>query len=143
MADILHDFPIHATAKQVFEAVSTPEGLDSWWTIRSSGTPALGAEYHLFFGPQFDWRAVVSRCTPGVEFEFLMTRSMPDWQGTRVGFLLKEENGITQVRFHHIGWPESGDHFRTSSFCWAMYLRLLKRFVENGEVVPYERRLEV
>jgi hypothetical protein len=34
-------------------------------------------------------------------------------------------------------------HYRTSSFCWAMYLRLLKRYVEHGEVVPYEKRLDV
>ena len=33
-------------------------------------------------------------------------------------------------------------HYRTSAFCWAMYLRLLKKYVETGEVVPYERRLE-
>ena len=30
----------------------------------------------------------------------------------------------------------------TSTFCWAMYLRLLKRFVEAGEVVPYAERLD-
>jgi hypothetical protein len=30
-----------------------------------------------------------------------------------------------------------------SSYCWAMYLRLLRRNVEAGEVVPYAQRLDV
>lgn len=143
MAEVLHDFPINAKAPKVFEAVSTPEGLDSWWTLKCAGEPTLAVEYSLYFGPEFDWRAVVTRYTSNVEFELRMTKSMPDWQGTRVGFFLKEENAITHVCFHHLGWPAASDHFRTSSFCWAMYLRLLKRYVECGEIVPYERRLDV
>jgi hypothetical protein len=60
-----------------------------------------------------------------------------------VGFLLQEKDGLTQVSFHHTGWPENNEHYRISCYCWAMYLRLLKRYVEYGEVVPYEDRLEV
>ena len=53
-----------------------------------------------------------------------------------------EKDGVTQVRFHHVGWPEPSEHYRISCFCWAMYLRLLKRYVEKGERVPYEARLD-
>src|SRR5712691_9776782 len=60
MADIFHNFPIKATLQQGFRAVSTPTGLDSWCTKRSSGEPTLGADYDLWFGPDYDWRAVVS-----------------------------------------------------------------------------------
>jgi hypothetical protein len=45
------------------------------------------------------------------------------------------------VRFAHRGWPDESDHYRTSSFCWAMYLRLLSRALEFGEFVPYDDRL--
>jgi uncharacterized protein YndB with AHSA1/START domain len=44
MADIVHDFPIRATPKRVFDAVSTPVGLDAWWTLRSTGEPSEGTE---------------------------------------------------------------------------------------------------
>ncbi len=55
-----------------------------------------------------------------------------------------EQRGeVTQVRFEHTGWPVANDHYRISNYCWAMYLRLLKRYVEAGEVVPYEKRLSV
>jgi hypothetical protein len=39
--------------------------------------------------------------------------------------------------------PEPNHHFRTSSYCWAMYLRLLKQNLEAGLFVVYEKRLDV
>jgi uncharacterized protein YndB with AHSA1/START domain len=143
MPDILHDFPIGAPIERVFEAVSTPEGLDRWWTMHSSGIPQLGAQYELGFGPDYQWRAVVSKHAPPVELEYQIVRADGDWLGTRVRFVLRVDGGATQVRFSHTGWPDAGDHYRTSCYCWAMYLRILRRFLENGEAVPYERRLEV
>lgn len=140
MADIFHDFPVNAPSGNVFRAVSTSVGLASWWTKRTSGEPMLGSEYELWFGPEYDWRAVVSKCVQDTEFELEMKKSDEDWQGTRVGFVMNEKNGVTQVRFCHAGWPEANDHYRGSSFCWALYLRLLKRYVEHGDVVPYEDR---
>jgi hypothetical protein len=107
-----------------------------------TGKPVEGAEYELWFGPAYDWRAVVSRCVPDREFELEMIKAQEDWQGTRVGFFLDEHEGVTQVRFHHSGWPESNEHYRVSCYCWAAYLRLLRRYVEHGEVVPYEDRLD-
>lgn len=143
MIDIFHDFPINAPAKTVFDSVARPQGLNAWWTLESSGKPAMGAEYKLYFGPEYDWRAAVSACVPHTEFELRMTTAVPDWQNTRVGFQLEEADGVTQVRFHHTGWPESNKHYRISCYCWAMYLRILKRHIEHGESVPYATRLDV
>jgi uncharacterized protein YndB with AHSA1/START domain len=142
MADVLHHLPIKATPRQVFEAVATPDGLDAWWTKSSSGRPEEGAEYDLGFGPDYDWRARVTRCIPDKEFEFELTSAEDDWLGTRVGFVLDGTGDVTQVRFHHSGWPEANEHYHVSCYCWAMYLRLLRRYVEHGEVVPYEDRLD-
>ena len=143
MPDFVHDFPINAPAAKVFTAFSAPEGLDEWWTKSSEGTPKEGESYHLYFGPGYDWRASVTHCTPGSEFELQMTDAHPDWMHSKVGVALSEKDGVTNVRFHHTGWPEANEHYRISCYCWAMYLRILKRFVENGERVGYDRRLEV
>jgi hypothetical protein len=45
--------------------------------------------------------------------------------------------------YDHRGWPDANDHYRTSCHCWAMYLRILRRHLEHGESVPYEKRLDV
>ena len=142
MPDILHDFPIAAPVSRVFEAVSTPAGLDRWWTLTSAGDPRPDGTFQLGFGPDHAWRARVSRCETDRCFELVLTDASPDWVGTRVSFDLQPAaSGGTQVRFAHRGWPNESEHYRISSFCWAMYLRLLGRSVEIGEVVPYDDRL--
>jgi uncharacterized protein YndB with AHSA1/START domain len=143
MADIFQDFPIKAPASRVFEAVSSPQGLDSWWTRESSGEPHLGSQYRLGFGPKYDWRGRVTQCDKNSAFELQITQAGPDWNGTRVGFHLEESGGTTNVRFHHTGWPSQNEHWRISCYCWAMYLRVLRRYVEHGEFVAYEKRLDV
>jgi uncharacterized protein YndB with AHSA1/START domain len=142
MPDVVHDFPIFASAARVFAGIATPTGLDAWWSLTSSGEPRAGTSYVLGFGPEHQWRARVARCESDRCFELELTHADADWTGTRVGFELDERDGRTDVRFHHTGWPEANAHYRTSSFCWAMYLRLLKRYVESGEVVEYAKRLD-
>jgi uncharacterized protein YndB with AHSA1/START domain len=140
--DILHDFRIKAPPARVFAAISLPTGLDRWWTLRSAGAPRLATDYELGFGPGYDWRARVTRCVLDREFELELTEADPEWLGTKVGFQLAGADGGTQVRFHHVGWPHDSEHYRISSYCWAMYLRLLRRYLEHGETVDYGRRLE-
>jgi len=141
--DIFHDFPIKVASSGVFRAVTTPAELDQWWTVRSTGESRLHAEYELWFGPGYDWRATVARCQPEREFELELTRADQEWLGTKVGFRLAANGGVTQVHFYHRGWPAETEHYRVSCYCWAMYLRVLRRYLEYGEAVPYERRLDV
>ena len=143
MADILQDFPIRATPDRVFDAVSNPALLDQWWTLRSTGKPTAGETYELDFGPQYQWRAVVEQSAPGAVFALRLTLADPDWTGTVVAFELSPGGAGTQVRFSHRGWPEANAHYRTSTHCWALYLRILRRHLEHGETVPYDVRLEV
>ncbi len=142
MADILHDFPVRATVEEVFRAFSIPGGLDTWWTLRAEGQPALDSEYRLYFGPGFDWRARVSRIEPLQEFELTMTEASGDWLGTRVGVRFTSRDGVIHVEFRHTGWLSATPHFRTSNCCWASYLRILRRNLEHGESVPYAERLD-
>lgn len=142
MADIYHDFPIKAPPERVYDAVSTPRGLDAWWTKRSSGRAVEGEEFVLWFGPDHDWRARGSRASAPAEFELEIVKADQDWLGTRVGFGLEAQGDRTHVRFQHIGWPAPNEHWRISCFCWAMYLRILRRALEYGEAVPYEGRLD-
>ena len=144
MADILQDLPIKADADRVFDAISTPDGLNRWWTQYSAGKPIEGAEYELWFGPEHEWRARVIRAESPSRFELELVAADEDWIGTRVGFELEsKDDGSTLLRFHHTGWPRANEHYRISCHCWAMYLRVLRRYLEHNEIVPYEERLDV
>ncbi len=143
MADIQCELVIKVPRKRVFDAVSTPAGLDTWWTKSSNGVPREGAPYTLDFGPDHQWAATVTKCTPPSAFELEMTDAHPDWLRTRVGFELRPlPETVTRLLFHHTGWPAANDHWRVSCSCWAAYLRLLRRHLEHGELVPYEARLD-
>lgn len=142
MADVFQELPINATRRRVFDAVSSPAGLDAWWTKTASGTPAEGSEYQLGFGPEYHWRARVTRAVQDAEFELELTTADADWTGTRIGFRLTDQDGKTRLEFRHTGWPSDNRHFRVSCHCWAMYLRILRRHLEHGEVVAYEERLD-
>ena len=141
MPDILQAFPIRATADQVFDAVATPKGLDEWWAVRSSGHPVVGAEYQLSFGPEHEWKGQVTVCEPGSAFELEIVKADQDWTGTRVGFRLEPRGRTTWIRFSHTGWPSANEHYCISVHCWALYLRILRRWLEHGERVPYDQRL--
>jgi hypothetical protein len=86
----------------------------------------------------------VTRYVLGSAFELHITEAHPDWMDTRVGCDLElEGETVTRVRFYHTGWPMENEHWRISCYCWAMYLRVLRRYLEHGEFVPYQKRLEV
>lgn len=85
MPDILCDVPVPAPVSSMFEAISTPAGLDAWWTKSSKGEPAVSSEYTLGFGPEYDWRAEVTQCEPGVRSELEMRRADIDWTTSRAG----------------------------------------------------------
>ncbi len=143
MPDIFHTLPINAPIAKVFEAISTPAGLNAWWTKTSSGEPVEGTEYILFFSEGYNWRAVVTKVLGNDFFELQIFDADADWLNTIISFTLIAFDKGTQLEFAHIGWPENNEHFRISSFCWAMYLRILKRWLEFGEQVAYEERLNV
>lgn len=144
MPEILHRLPIGGTADVVFSAVSTPGGLNEWWTLDCEGVARLGETYRFDFGEGYeDWRGEVTHFDPGRAIEWTMTRAEADWTGTVVGIRLVPDRPRTILEFSHRGWRDANDHFRTTSCCWASYLRILRRFVEHGERVPYPVRLDV
>jgi len=140
MADILHRFHVAAPAAEVFEAIATREGLNAWWTLDAQGRAVPDTSWRFFFSKDFDWKGRTVSVSPGKLIEWVFTDAEPDWTGTKLRIELKPVSGGTSVEFSHTDWNEASDHYRTSSFCWALYLRLLKRYVERGEVVPYAER---
>ena len=140
MFDIHHNFIVKAPASAVFEAFCTPEGLDSWWTLKSAGEPVLDCLYTFYFGPEYDWRAKVTQVVEGRNLTWYMVKTMDDWQGTTVGFELSEKGYATHVHFFHLGWREANEHFGVTTYCWGQLLNGLKKYVEEGIIIPHARR---
>ena len=78
MPDILHTLELAASPSKVFDAVSTPEGLASWWALDAEGIPALAASYELDFGPGHRWSARVTGVEAPSWFELAIEAPDPD-----------------------------------------------------------------
>ena len=140
MHNIFFDFYIEASKKDVFDRFTLPEHLNNWWSLKSSGTPELGATYNLNFTDTYDWYCKVVVCEFNKSFHLKMTKSDKDWDPTTFGFDLEEKENGTYLRFSHVNWPMNNDHLKHSSFCWALLLNGLKNYLEKGIVIPFEER---
>ncbi|MEM7551836.1 MAG: SRPBCC domain-containing protein [Bacteroidota bacterium] len=138
--DIHHDLQINTSPKKVFDAISMPKHLINWWPEKCTGKPGLNSEYNFHFTDEYNWYGKVSKCEPNTAFHIKMTKADEDWNPTSFGFDLIEDNGKALVKFWHRGWPECNDHFRRSSFCWALLLKGLKDYVEKNIIIPFEER---
>ena len=137
---IKHGLIIKAKPSIVYEAVSQAKHLNNWWTLESESKAVLGEDFRLYFGPEYDWLAVVQNANQANAFEVKMKRTMKDWEATSFGFKLEPKDENTQVSFYHRGWETDGYHFQNTSYCWALLLKGLKDYVEKGIIIPFEKR---
>ena len=74
---------IHAPIEQVWQAVSTSEGIKKWW-MASTLEPVVGCEFVLHAGPYGDSRCKVTAVDPIARLEF-------DWDTDwHIAFQLKD-----------------------------------------------------
>ncbi|MDO1501557.1 SRPBCC domain-containing protein [Winogradskyella maritima] len=137
---IYQDLVVKTNKPNVFEAISNPTILEKWWPLKCSGQPEVGATYNFNFTDEYDWYAVVASCKTNDHIHYKMTKSDVDWNPTTFGFDLETHKHGTQLKFWHKDWPECNDHFKHSSFCWALLLKGLKDYLEKGIVIPFEER---
>ena len=137
---IFHNLVINTSPNAIFDAVSLPEHLNNWWTLKSSGKPELHSEYNLNFTDNYNWFCNVSKLKANESFYLKMTQSDSDWNSTTFGFDLEVQEKGTLVKFSHVSWQEANHQFKTASFCWAMLLNGLKNYLEKKVILPFEER---
>ncbi|HMB64057.1 MAG TPA: SRPBCC domain-containing protein [Eudoraea sp.] len=144
MHNIYHYFQINCPIEKVFQGISEPELIDQWWAKKTEGTVETDAHYKLGFGLENNWEAKVIVCNKPTKFGLIVIKAHEDWVNTVVKFdLFSNGKEQTSVHFYHNDWRVDNEHYRISNYCWAMGLRILKRYLEHGEVVQYEDRLNV
>jgi len=139
---INHDLEVSATLTEVFQAISKPEHLINWWPLKCSGIPKVNEIYNFYFAPEYDWYGEVTKATENKTFHIKMTKSDADWDPTSFGFDLEPVKNKVRIKFWHTGWQSCNSEFRGSSYCWALLLNGLKKYVEKGIIIPFNEREE-
>lgn len=133
---------VRADARRVFEAISTAEGLDGWFTTGSELDPTPGGRICFRWS---DWgvdrysgeaEGIVHAIEPPHRFNFeWQTGTVDPKMRTTVELSLEEDIRGTIVRVRESGFPDTPEGLRAfydNTGGWAEALTLLKFFVEHG-----------
>ena len=130
---------VNSSVDEVFAALTTLDGLASWWTQDVSGSPdAPGGE--LTFGFKTEKiRMRVEHVEPTlVVWTCLGSERFDEWQGTSVWFDVRSRDaGSVTIRFRHVGLFSTCDCYGTCSGGWQHYLESIRSFVEGRGGAPY------
>ena len=133
--DILHRVGIKSSPDEVYEALTTVDGLAGWWTTNTRGDGKVGGVIQFRFGAGgFDMK--VLELQPGGHVLWQVVDGPKEWIGTRVSFDLRKDGDFTIVMFAHKGWKEPVEFMHHCSTKWALFLVSLKSLVETGKGAP-------
>ena len=135
---LVHQVNIKATPETIYRAVSTQDGLASFWTSDSKAEPRVGSVATFGFGGPTQ-RMRIDELVPGKLAKWTGLADFPNWGDTVVSWEIKPaENGETSLTFRHTNWPASvtADDLGSINFTWGLVVERLKQYSEGGKPVP-------
>jgi uncharacterized protein YndB with AHSA1/START domain len=141
--DILHKVGIRSSSEsEVYQALTTIEGLCAWWTRDTRGESRVGAVLQFrFHGGGFDMK--VLELHPGRRVLWQVVDGPMEWIGTKVSFDIKQQGDWTIVLFKHQGWKQPVEFMHHCSTKWAVFLLSLKSLLDTGKGAPHPNDLKL
>lgn len=122
----------------VFKAITTREGLMSWWT---SDVQVSDDGQNYTFG--FMDHAVIfnmetKEVVPNAYLVWHCTGVFEEWTHTRLIFEISEaKDGRIQLDFTHTGWGSDKKDFRQCCTDWGHLMYYLKDYAEGRNDTPF------
>ncbi|MFB6456679.1 SRPBCC domain-containing protein [Chitinophaga sp. Hz27] len=138
MANILQRVGIKTTdIEAVYRALTTREGLASWWTTDVTGEgDKVGNTIAFKFGEAgIDMKVVTLDAPNLVEWEGVAGPA--EWIGTTFRFELKQDGDYVIVLFKNLNWKEPVEFMHHCSTKWAVFLLSVKSLIETGKGHPF------
>ena len=136
MAEINHDISINAASETIYEALTTTQGLQAWFTEHVSGSGQVGTDWKLSFTDQpfFCWRILVSEPH---QVAWKCLEGPGNSPGTEVEFSLKPISKTqTILTISHRGWIANDPKFTRCIEIWRTLMNHLQRYCEVGTTEP-------
>jgi uncharacterized protein YndB with AHSA1/START domain len=140
MVDILHRVGITADAEEVYDALTSVEGLAAWWTTDTKGDDGT---LIFRFGDVGGFDMKILDLQPGRRVEWAVIDGPTEWIGTTITFDLTQDGDWTIVRFAHAGWRDPVEFMNHCSTKWATFLMSLKSLVETGTGAPHPHDVQI
>lgn len=137
---------INANRPAVYKALTTQEGLASWWTPDCEVDSSIGGKNIFRFGEMYvtmqiekivHEREVVWRCIDQF-FKFENVKRTNDWVGTVIEFRLeRNEDHSTTIQFIHEGLTSKLASYEPSTILWSYLINIcLKGYLEKNQRLP-------
>lgn len=144
MYHIMHRVVIEATPAEVFNALTTSNGLSAWWT-RAETEPQVGGKARFSFGPNGEHLALM-------QITDLKPNELVAWdciEGPWVNtesfiFKLSEDERGCSLQFANMGWAEMDAFYQHCNCKWGLFLGLsLKSYLETGQGYPSPKEPQI
>ena len=138
MTDILHKISINASAEDIYNAITTAEGLKSWWAVDTEAEPRTESlALFGFFNRTVVFRMRIDELTPFKRVRWSCEGDVDEWTGTKLQFDLEPgEEGETLVSFRHGGWRSTEGDYAYCNTTWGTLMFRLKAFGEGKNPGP-------
>jgi uncharacterized protein YndB with AHSA1/START domain len=143
MPDILHKVGLKsASPNDVYQALTTVEGLAGWWTTDTQGDGNIGGVIQFRFGAGgFDMKVLELDSARRVLWQ--VVDGPQEWIGTKISFDLDQRDDWTIVLFKHEGWQQPVEFMHHCSTKWAVFLLSLKSLLETGKGTPWPNEIKL
>jgi uncharacterized protein YndB with AHSA1/START domain len=143
MPDIVHKVGIKSSSPpDVYQALTTLEGLSGWWTTNTQGEIQVGGGLQFRFGAGgFDMKVLA--LDPARRVQWQVIDGPAEWLGTVIAFELEQRGDWTIVLFQHEGWKPPVEFMHHCSTKWAVLLLSLKSLLETGKGAPWPSEIKL
>ena len=143
MAEIRHRVGISGSAVDIYQLLSTDQGLSEWWTRDTRGAGEVGSTIQFRFGgdgPDFE----VIELIPDRLVRWRHSGKTPaEWIGTEIVFELEQQIHQTILLFSHYNWGESSNFLAHCSTRWGIFMMSIKSCIETGVGHPYPNDVHI
>jgi uncharacterized protein YndB with AHSA1/START domain len=136
---ILHAVVIHASASDVYNALTTEAGVTGWWTTKASLEDGEGGVIRFTFHGDFNPHMKQVTLVPNRLVQWQCVSGHDNWHDNTLTFTLTPKDNDTLLLFrqdYERALPD--DVYGTYNFNWGYYLGSLKALCEDGRGTPFQ-----
>ena len=142
--NIVHQLEVKATAKDVYEALASQEGIKGWWSKDCDVSEEVGGHSQMRFnkeGKIVEMHFLVETLNPRGKVSWTCVKNPnPAWLHTQIHFELAEQEAHTALTFTHAGWDakwKGEAPYEMTKEGWEHFMSSLKAYCETGEGQPW------
>ena len=135
MPDIMHRIKIPALPERVYQALTTADGIRSWWTRDADlDSETDGAGEFRFYGRRFVARVRIDELSPPSRVAWSVVNAA--WEGKTIQFDVEADGSDSWLSFAHRGFTQADRNYAAATTRWGYYLVSLRRYLQTGKGMP-------